>query len=908
MPQLIIKVQNKVAKPLNDFIVCSNSDYTVKFYFDKEWDSQPIKTARFIWDNQYQDAVFEGDTCKIPVIDNATTLGIGVFAGSLKTTTPAIINCTKSVLSGLGCPSDPPEDVYNQIIEILNEGLAATLEDIAAIEQKHDSDITGLQNRINNIVVSGTTTEGNTELIDIRLGADGTSYPTAGEAVRTQIKNIDNGLNATNLALSPLYNVMCESSVNAKSITDNTYRNYIPFTFIKGKTYRIIFNLKTITPYEYATASMNLRTTKDKSTNYICDDISGDYDVEHTVPGKYEWYFTATSPDASYLYVYLRGEVGSDIDYDLSISTVDESTTTQFVENIDKLTSTIYPKYTIGGIYSSSGNYDTPTGTTFNRARTVSPMYMRKGDVIVSKDNELEFIVFKYNNTKDMGNVVSEYYMGVVNATSGSWNSILKIVENGYYSILIRYTDNRDFILDSGDIHDETALKFSQGVVLERNIINGAALGNKEINNLPLSYTIPFCSVSALYSGDNKGIIHNVFLDRCSTIAFTLNGTVKVTCGENYQFSLLTMENDFFHTSTANWGNSAIAAKGIYKLLCKKADGSDFTYEEIKDMCGTFTFEHIGETESASIVSVKQFGAMGDGLTDDTTAIQSALNSCKDKGGLIYFPAGTYIITFGMYCYSNTTLLFDKGAKLLRNASINNILRTYSNASTLAYNGCHDITIIGATFDNNTGIDQGCAMFAMRHAKNIKLIDCTFLHQNVGYHSIECNSSKNVIIENCLFDEIITSNENSETIQLDGAIKSIGAYPWDCSNIDDVCNDETGCENIEIKSCIFNQNNYSPCIGNHTGTTTVYDNILHKNINIHDNYFKNASNSRGTIVMAIQAELVKVHNNTFENCNKGVVVKGSNGFTIVEGNIFCNVNTACSGVSNVGTNYEISQI
>lgn len=777
---------------------------------------------------------------------------------------------------------------------------------IKELETKHNTDINVLQNQINNIVASGTTTEGNTELIDVRLGVDGTIYSTAGEAVRTQIENVDNDLNTTNLALSPLYNIMYESSVNAKAITDNTYRNFIPFTFIKGKTYRIIFNLKTITLYEWASSTMVLRTTKDKSTNYIRDDISGEYDAEHTIPSKYEWYFTATSSDALYLYVYLRGEVGSDISYDISISTVDESATTQFVENVDKLTSTIYPKYTIGGIYASSGDYDTPTGTTYHRARTGSPMYMRKGDIIVSKDDELEFLVFKYNNTKDMGNNVSEYYMGIVN--SGSWHSTLKIVENGYYSIVIRYSDDRTFTLDSGNNYDETALKFSENIVLKRNIANGAALGNKEKNDLPLFYTIPFSSISALYSGENKGIIHNVFLNRCSTIAFTLNGTVKITCGKDYQFRLLIMENEFFNTSSNNWGNSAIASKGIYKLLCKKADDSNFTYEEIEDICGTFTFEHISETGSDSIVSVKHFGAIGDGLTDDTTAIQSALNSCKDKGGLIYFPAGTYIITFGMYCYSNTTLLFDKGAKLLRNASINNILRTYSTSLTTEYNGCHDITIIGATFDGNIGIEQGCALFACRHAKNIKIIDCTFLHQNVGYHSIECNSSKNVIIENCLFDDVITSNENSETIQLDGAIKSIGAYPWDCSNIDDVCNDETGCENIEIKSCIFNQNNYSPCIGNHTGTTTVYDNILHKNINIHDNYFKNASNSKGTIVMAIQAELVKVHNNTFENCNKGVVIKGHNGFTVVEGNIFCNVNTACSGVSNEGTNYEISQI
>ncbi|KAG2176475.1 hypothetical protein INT43_005715 [Umbelopsis isabellina] len=46
----------------------------------------------------------------------------------------------------------------------------------------------------------------------------------------------------------------------------------------------------------------------------------------------------------------------------------------------------------------------------------------------------------------------------------------------------------------------------------------------------------------------------------------------------------------------------------------------------------------------SSFVSVKGFGAKGDGSTDDTAAIQSVLNAyagCK----IIYFPAGTYIIS-----------------------------------------------------------------------------------------------------------------------------------------------------------------------------------------------------------------------------------------------------------------------
>jgi hypothetical protein len=44
----------------------------------------------------------------------------------------------------------------------------------------------------------------------------------------------------------------------------------------------------------------------------------------------------------------------------------------------------------------------------------------------------------------------------------------------------------------------------------------------------------------------------------------------------------------------------------------------------------------------ASLISVKSFGATGDGVTDDTAAIQAA---CKAKTGLFYFPQGTYVIS-----------------------------------------------------------------------------------------------------------------------------------------------------------------------------------------------------------------------------------------------------------------------
>ena len=47
------------------------------------------------------------------------------------------------------------------------------------------------------------------------------------------------------------------------------------------------------------------------------------------------------------------------------------------------------------------------------------------------------------------------------------------------------------------------------------------------------------------------------------------------------------------------------------------------------------------QTKLEQYISVKDFGAVGNGVADDTAAIQAAM----DVGGLVWFPAGTYKIT-----------------------------------------------------------------------------------------------------------------------------------------------------------------------------------------------------------------------------------------------------------------------
>ncbi len=81
-------------------------------------------------------------------------------------------------------------------------------------------------------------------------------------------------------------------------------------------------------------------------------------------------------------------------------------------------------------------------------------------------------------------------------------------------------------------------------------------------------------------------------------------------------------------------------------------DASAITYNQ----GGTGAQDRTVKAKLQETVSVKDFGAVGDGVTDDTAAIQAALIAAADKGQAVFAPAGIYLITDTIYCGPNTYL------------------------------------------------------------------------------------------------------------------------------------------------------------------------------------------------------------------------------------------------------------
>ena len=65
----------------------------------------------------------------------------------------------------------------------------------------------------------------------------------------------------------------------------------------------------------------------------------------------------------------------------------------------------------------------------------------------------------------------------------------------------------------------------------------------------------------------------------------------------------------------------------------------------------------------ACAISVRDFGAVGDGVTDDTVAIQTAIN-CMPRGSRLVFPKGVYL-TASLCLKSHITLDLNEGAVIL---------------------------------------------------------------------------------------------------------------------------------------------------------------------------------------------------------------------------------------------------
>ena len=291
---------------------------------------------------------------------------------------------------------------------------------------------------------------------------------------------------------------------------------------------------------------------------------------------------------------------------------------------------------------------------------------------------------------------------------------------------------------------------------------------------------------------------------------------------------------------------------------------------------------HEDSSTELNCFNVRAYGAVGDGKTDDSGAIQDALHACHSAGGgTVVFPYGTYLINECVYYDSNMVLLFEKGATLKRgSASLRYLMANDISNTVTGYNGTHDVRIIGATFDGNSAFsttshnDNKCTLLNTGHARNITVEDCVFRNGNV-WHFYEVCASENVKIINCIFDGSNyggTSDQQdsySELLQFDNDYNSSSNASYGATK-NGTSGDETACENIHVSGCKFICNGYTNAIGNHNAKSKN-----HKRIRISDCFFTGGGVTGGYIDFDTSTIEVDIYNNTFDGQAVRIQASGS---------------------------------
>lgn len=99
-----------------------------------------------------------------------------------------------------------------------------------------------------------------------------------------------------------------------------------------------------------------------------------------------------------------------------------------------------------------------------------------------------------------------------------------------------------------------------------------------------------------------------------------------------------------------------------------------------------------GKAEAAISLDVRNYGAKGNGITNDTAAIQKAINALPTTGGTVVIPPGTYMVDAvkSINLRSNTTLQMTPTSilKVIPNASDwSAVLKLYANTNAKVYSG-----------------------------------------------------------------------------------------------------------------------------------------------------------------------------------------------------------------------------
>ncbi|MFJ8760855.1 right-handed parallel beta-helix repeat-containing protein [Streptomyces cyaneofuscatus] len=234
-------------------------------------------------------------------------------------------------------------------------------------------------------------------------------------------------------------------------------------------------------------------------------------------------------------------------------------------------------------------------------------------------------------------------------------------------------------------------------------------------------------------------------------------------------------------------------------------------------------------------------GAAADGVSDDFSAIQGALDAARDAGGgTVLIPPGDYACGAALCAYDDTTI-YAYGATI-KAIGGGGLLHNYANTSEswAGYEGRSNIAVLGGTWDGNAGTGPGQTsglhdVISFNHARNILVQDVTVLNTSQA-HALEFNAIDGGRAINCRFLGFADlssggTRQFSEALQIDIAVSgstAVGLF------------DNTPSKNIEVIGCITGPSDTLGPFGRFVGSHTIRANTYYDNITIRGNVVEGA--------------------------------------------------------------------
>lgn len=230
--------------------------------------------------------------------------------------------------------------------------------------------------------------------------------------------------------------------------------------------------------------------------------------------------------------------------------------------------------------------------------------------------------------------------------------------------------------------------------------------------------------------------------------------------------------------------------------------------------------------QSSKVFNIRQFGAVGDGVTKDTASIQTAIDTCTAAGGgTVWVPAGKYHIAT-IELKSNVTLSLDYGAEILGSQNIKDY-RTDMAPSREGFIQCliyayqaTNIAIEGLGTIDGRGTPEAFPKWSEKRDANNKRtrpdrprLVCFKECQNVTFSGATFKRPAFwglVLVDcvNCHFNGIIVrfahNGQNNDGLDIDGCNKILIENCDIQSGDDGVCLKSSAyhqCKNITVRNC-----------------------------------------------------------------------------------------------------------